>query len=125
MGIKTCDPNIDDRMMGMRVKLDKYPVKVLKCKPSGYGSETKPRVDSGIVSKSSVKALLQTFALCDKVQHITKTGIVIKLFAILLGIILSAFLLALGPVRRRTLPVCIFPLFWILPMLIISKLFTN
>ena len=69
-------------MLGLRIKLDKYPVKVLKCKTTDESTETKPRVDSGIVSKSSVKALLQTPAICDKVQHITKTGIVIKLFAI-------------------------------------------
>lgn len=127
VGIKTSDPNIDDRMMGMRVKLDKYPVKVLKCKTTSDDySETKPRVDSGIVSKSSVKALLQTLALCDKVQHITKTSVVIKLFAILIGVLLSAFLLALGLSSGViSLYVALFQLFWILPMVFISKLFIN
>lgn len=126
VGIKTADPNIDDRMLGLRIKLDKYPVKVLKCKTTDESTETKPRVDSGIVSKSSVKALLQTLAICDKVQHITKTGIVIKLFAILIGILLSAFLLALGlSASVISLYVALFQLFWILPMVIISKLFIN
>jgi len=126
VGIKTCDPNIDDRMMGMRVKIEKYPVKVLKCMPSADGNEPKPRVDSGVVSKSSVKALLHAFTLCDKVQHVTKTGIVIKLFAVLVGIILSAFLLALGQSGGViSLYVALFQIFWILPTVIISKLFIN
>lgn len=126
VGIKTSDPNIDDRMLGMRIKLDKYPVKVLKCKNLSETNETKPRVDSGIVSKSSVKALLQTLAYCDKVQHITKTNIVIKLFAILIGILLSAFLLGLGlSAGVLSFYVALYQLFWILPMIIISKLFIN
>ncbi len=126
VGIKTSDPNIDDRMLGMRIKLDKYPVKVLKCRNLNDTNETKPRVDSGIVSKSSVKALLQTLAYCDKVQHITKTNIVIKLFAILIGILLSAFLLALGlSAGVMSFYVALYQLFWILPMIIISKLFIN
>lgn len=126
VGIKTSDPNIDDRMMGMRVKLDKYPVKVLKCKNTGDQNVTKPRADSGIISKSSVKSLLQTLALCDKVQHITRTNIVIELFAVLIGVLLSGFLLALGlSADVMSFYVALYQLFWILPMLIISKLFIN
>ena len=79
-----------------------------------------------MVSKSSVKALLHAFTLCDKVQHVTKTGIVIKLFAVLVGIILSAFLLALGQSGGViSLYVALFQIFWILPTVIISKLFIN
>ena len=126
VGIKTSDPNIDDRMLGMHIKLDKYPVKVLKCRGVKDQNETKPRIDSGIVSKSSVKSLLQTLALCDKVQHITKTNIVIKLFSILIGVLLSGFLLALGlSADVMSVYVALYQLFWVIPMIIISKMFIN
>ncbi len=123
VGIKTCDPTIDDEMLGRYIALDKYPVKVLKLENAG--DETymrKERIDSGIVSKSSPKALLQTIALCDRIQHATKTGVIIKLFASIIPIGIVAFLLFNQLFEFSSFYVALYQLFWMIPIAITSRM---
>lgn len=124
VGIKTLDPNIDDEMLSMRIHLDRYQVKILKCKEPGAARSGKQNIDSGIVSKHSTKALLQTFALCDKVQHITKTNIILNIFAIILSVLISVFIVIFGLAGGIfSVYVVLYQFFWIIPMLIINRLF--
>lgn len=124
VGIKTLDPNIDDEMLGRRIKTDKYPVKVLKCREASEASGKVESIESGIVSRNSTKSLLQTFALCDKVHHITKTNSLISFFAIFISIIISAFVVIFGMTSGvHSVYVALYQLFWIIPMFIISKVF--
>ena len=124
VGIKTLDPNIDDEMLSRRVKTEKYPVKVLKCREASEASSKVESIESGIVSRNSTKSLLQTFALCDKVHHITKTNNLIGLFAMFISIIISAFVVIFGMTTGvYSIYVALYQLFWIIPMFIISKVF--
>ncbi len=124
VGIKTVDPNIDDEMLGRIIRLEKYPVRVLKCRETFDDSTSKEGIDSGIVSKRSTKALLKTFTLCDKVQHITKANIIINAFAALIGIIISAFVIWLNIASGVfSIYVFMYQLFWILPIYVTSRLF--
>ncbi len=124
VGIKTFDPNIDNRMLSTKIKISKYPVKILKCRGSEDFSETRESIDSGIVSKNSAKTLLQTLSLCDRVNYMTKTNLVVKIFAMIVSVVLLSFVLVLG--HSANLPsvyVALYQLFWILPMAVIAKLF--
>lgn len=122
VGIKTCDPNIDDEMLGKYIPLDKYPVKVLKHGDSpDENYKRKKRVDSGIVSKSSPKVLLEALALCDKIQHATKIGVIIKLFATIIPIGIIAFLLFNQVFEFSSLYVSLYQLFWMIPIFIASR----
>ena len=124
VGIKTVDPNIDDEMLGRIIRLEKYPVRVLKCRETFDDSTPKEGIDSGIVSKRSTKALLKTFTLCDKVQHITKANIIINAFAALIGIIISAFVIWLNIASGVfSIYVFMYQLSWILPIYVTSRLF--
>lgn len=122
VGIKTVDPNINDDMLSTRIRLSKYPVRVLKYSDIGDTRHGSERTDSGIVSRKSVKALLRAFTLCDKIKHITKTNLLINALTMLIGLLLVlsvAFLGSIGAVS--SVYVALFQLFWLLPTYLITK----
>ena len=123
-GIKSFDPNIDDQMLSGCINISKYPVRVLKGR--GLDDLTVPddRVDSGIVSKSSAKSLLETVTLCDKVLHVTKMNVVVKIFAMIVGIVIMTFLAVSGDISKiSSLYVAAYQLFFMIPMVLITKLY--
>lgn len=124
VGIKTFDPNINDRMLSARVRLSKYPVKIIRCRGLEDQIETEARIESGIISKGSTKSLLQTFAMCDKVLQITRTNLVVKMFAMIISVIIMVFIMSLGlDDQVNSFYVALYQLFWSIPMVIIARLF--
>jgi len=121
VGIKSFDPNINDVMLGTRIKLSKYPVRVLKCGGLEDIAETAESADSGIVSKSSAKSLLWTFTLCDKVLHVIKTSLVVKIFSVAVSLFIMAFIMIMD-FEFISAYAALYQLFWILPMALIAKL---
>ena len=123
IGIRTFDPNINDRMLSARIRLSKYPVKVIKCKSSDKADETFEHYDSGVISRGSVISLLQTLTLCDKVLHVIRTSNIVKIFAVIIAAIIMGFVLMLhlgGSVA--SLYVALYQLFWLIPVVVIAKL---
>lgn len=122
VGIKTVDPNINDEMLSTRIRLTKYPVRVLKYDDISDRSRGSDRTDSGIVSKKSVKALLRAFTLCDKTKHITKTNLMIAALTMLVGVIITVAATFIGSVGIiSSIYASLFQIFWILPVYLISK----
>lgn len=124
VGIKTFDPNINDSMLSARIRLNKYPVKIIRCRGLDDQIETEDHIESGIISKNSPKSLLQTLALCDKVLQAIKTNLVVKIFAMLISVIIMVLLLMLdmsGDVN--SFYIALYQLFWSIPMVIIARLF--
>ena len=124
IGIKTFDPNINDAMLSAKVRISKYPVKVIRCHSLEDQIQTADHIESGIISKASAKSLLQTLSVCDKVLHITKTNLVVKTFAIMISIIIMVFVLTLGMSSEiNSFYVVLYQIFWSIPMIIIARLF--
>ncbi len=122
VGIKTVDPNINDEMLSTRIRLTKYPVRVLKYEDLNDRSRGADRTDSGIVSKKSVKALLRAFTLCDKTKHVTKTNLMIAALSLLGGIAITAVLAFLGSVAAlSSVYVALYQLFWIAAVYLLSR----
>ena len=122
VGIKTIDPNINDEMLSTRIRLTKYPVRVLKYDDLGDRSRGSDRTDSGIVSKKSVKALLRAFTLCDKTKHVTKTNVMITTLSILGGIAITAAVAFLGSIAAiSSVYVALYQLFWLASVYLISR----
>ena len=122
VGIKTVDPNINDEMLSTRIRLTKYPVRVLKYDDLNDRSRGSDRTDSGIVSKKSVKALLRAFTLCDKTKHITKTNLMIAALTVISGIAITAAVAFLGSIAAvGSVYVALFQLFWLVPVYLISR----
>ncbi len=122
VGIKTVDPNINDEMLSTRIRLTKYPVRVLKYDDLNDRSRGSDRTDSGVVSKKSVKALLRAFTLCDKTKHITKTNIMIAALSLLGGIVITAAVSFLGSISAiGSVYVALYQLFWLASVYLISR----
>ncbi len=122
VGIKTSDPNIDDHLFSCKVKMSKYPIKIIKCSEPKETAIIVDRLSSGIVSKSSAKALLQTLAVSDRVLSASRINNVIGIISILLGMIAMAFFVISGmAVTVAPLWIALYQMFWILPIFFISK----
>lgn len=122
VGIKTVDPNINDAMLSTRIRLSKYPVRVLKYSDITDSRRGSDRTDSGIVSKKSAKALLRTFTLCDKVKHVTRTNLVVNIITMVVGLILSLAVALLGSIAGiSSVYVALFQLFWLVPVYLLSR----
>ncbi len=122
VGIKTVDPNINDEMLSTRIRLTKYPVRVLKYDDLNDRSRGSDRTDSGIVSKKSVKALLRAFTLCDKTKHVTKTNLMIAALSIIGGIAITCAVAFLGSIMAiSSVYVALYQLFWLASVYLISR----
>lgn len=123
VGIKTFDPNINDQMLSTKIQISKYPVKVIRIKNTSGIPVATERAESGIVSKTSAKALMQALSLCDKVATATKSGTVIKIASVIISLIVSAVIMVLG--GSSTVPsfyIALYQLFWIIPVVIITRM---
>ncbi|MCL2519148.1 MAG: hypothetical protein FWF15_11345, partial [Oscillospiraceae bacterium] len=96
----------------------------IRCRGLEDQIETEARIESGIISKGSTKSLLQTFAMCDKVLQITRTNLVVKMFAMIISVIIMVFIMSLGlDDQVNSFYVALYQLFWSIPMVIIARLF--
>ncbi len=122
VGIKSFDPNIDDLLLAKKIKAMKYPVKVIRSKTVEDIPQTTERCDSGIVSRRSVKSLLKTVAACERVSRVVKTNLIVKVLAMLIGVVVMIFIHAFGDKAViSSLYIMLYHLFWMLPVFIISK----
>ncbi len=122
VGIKTSDPNIDDHLLACKIRMSKYPVKIIKCAEPRETAVIVERLSSGIVSKSGAKALLQTLAMCDRVLSTSRTNNVICIVSIVLGVLAMAFAVVAGmPVTLAPIWLALYQLFWVVPMALIAK----
>ena len=122
VGIKTSDPNIDDHLLSCKIKMSKYPVKIIKCAEPKETAIIVDRLSSGIVSKSSAKALLQTLAICDRVLSASRTNNVLGIVSIFLGMAAMAFYVISGmAITMAPIWIALYQLFWIIPIVAISR----
>lgn len=124
LGIKTFDPCIDDELLSRSIDLDKYPIKVIKCRSVSDITPPDENTDCGIVSKKGTKSLLKTLSLCDSIAQASHTGTLIAVLGTLAAFGIMAFLVfkkLLGG-EFTALYVAIYQLFWMLPAYISSKI---
>ena len=120
--IRTLDPNIDEKMIKSRVRLDRYPLHVIRYSSFEEASSVAERSDSGIVARGSSKSLLRTVTYCDKVLEVKRTNSFISLIAAIITIVVLAVVLMtdnFGSFRSVYSVLC--HLFWMIPVLITTK----
>lgn len=121
--VKTLDPNIDEEMIKSRVKLDKYPMRVIRyASLEEVASETE-RSDSGIVARGSSGALLKTVTYCDKVLEVKRTTSFIGLLATIITVVVLAVVLLTGnSASLRSVFALLNHLFWLIPVALATKM---
>lgn len=123
IGIRTLDPNIDDAMLDRRIKLSKYPVRVLKCRQAKELGTSAERLSSGVISKRSVKDLLTTLTSCEKVAQITRWNLIFSLIAMVAGLAITALLFIFDHVGTVSPAyIALYQLFWMIPTGLVSWL---
>lgn len=129
IGIRTLDPNIDDRMISSHVDLSKYPVKVLRT-DKAESAVHEERTESGIVSKRNVRSLLKTLTFCRRVLQVIRTGTVIKVLSMIAGVGVAALILYMsisgkitGVYDIQSLWILLYQLCWLVPVTLISLIF--
>jgi len=120
--VKTLDPNIDESMIKSRVKLDKYPMRVIRYSSLEEIATVVERSDSGIVARGSSKGLLETVTYCDKVLESKRTNSFVSLIQAIISIVVLAVILLSGNFSSvRSLLSVLLQLFWLIPMGIVTK----
>ena len=124
IGIKTFDPNIDDKLLGSKVKITKYPVRLLRCSSLEEATAPLDEADSGIVSKGSPRSLLNAFVLCSKVLYANRSNVTVKILSVAFSLLLMACLLIFGKAGSiPSLYVGLYQIFWMIPVYLISKFY--
>ena len=129
IGIRTLDPNIDDRMLRRHVELNKYPVKVLRMS-GAEEKKTEKSMDSGVVSRKGVKELLKALASCRRVLQVIRTNSMIKALGLAAGIGVSILILVLvhagkvgGIYEVGSVWAVLYQIIWMLPTALVALLF--
>ncbi len=123
IGIKTLDPNINNALLAFHADGLNCPISILKSESPSDVTEYFEKIDSGIVSKHSMRSFLKAFMLCDKARHSIKSNGIIMLAGVLLTSILMIFLSITGGINEFSSEhAFIFQILWSFTIFILSFL---
>lgn len=125
VSIRTADPCIDDGILyDNKMNPEKYPVKIIKGMTAEEKSESISAENGGVVSVGSVKDIVKTMMLCDKLGNVGKTNLVLKIVASVLGAAVMALVLFTGAVSGMiSLYPALYQCFWLLPLIFVAKIY--
>jgi hypothetical protein len=121
--IRTNDPCVDTELFYKNKLTAEHHFAVIK----GVGEdEEKTNVSAsktGLVAAGSLKGLIKTLIVCDKLRSVQKTNFVIKTVAAVIGILAMGFIIAAGiPVSAVwSIYFALYQLLWIVPVYVVSK----
>ena len=125
VGIRTRDPNINDEFVMKKLKLKSdYPVRVVHGRPGKEFVRKCERTDSGVASAGSVKSLLRTLSLCDRVKYIAKIHGIFEIVSTVLVIFVIYAVTALGKLGLGSAYAALYQLFWLIPIML-ATVFTE
>ncbi len=122
--VKTFDPNIDEEMISRQIKAGgKYSLRVIKYRNTEEITKYTKRAEGGIVSRAGTKPLLNTVSSCDKILSAMRTGYVVGSLAVLVSALIMVVVLLAGSFSSMySLYLALCQLFWLVPVLIATKL---
>lgn len=122
--IRTCDPNIDEELLASKLRVSRFPARIIKCRPED--NEDVPNAESGIVSRSSLTALARAIALCNKIRRVRKTARTVSIMSMIVSVVMMVFLaLFSSKISVPSVYVALYQIFWMIPMLIFTKLYVK
>ena len=121
--IRTYDPNIDDALLAAKLRGKQMSVQIDKQMVPPEEPEPIERIDSGLVSRASAKALVHSALMCSRLSHVERTSSIIRGVALavslLIMLLLTIFSASIG---ITSFYVALYQLFWMIPGLIITRL---
>lgn len=120
--ISTCDPNIDDELLASRLRISRYPARIVK----RIAAEKCERAEGGIVSRKSPAALASTITLCNKIKRVRKNSRISAMLSVIVGIIVMIFLsLFSSKLGLHSVYVALYQIFWTIPLFLFTKLYVK
>ncbi len=124
--VKTFDPNVDLSLLCNVLNMDeRQPIKVIHTQDPLELYEVKERVESPIVTLGGIHSLTETLRHAAKTKHVI--GICTALAAVsiaLSGVIMAAVLRLHDPMKIPDYYLALYQLFWLVPGIVISRLFS-
>ena len=122
--IRTCDPNIDDELLASKLRISRFPARIVKCYPDDNADV--PAAESGIVARSSLTSLSHAISLCNKIRRVRKTGRTVSIISMVVSVAMMIFLsLFSSQISIPSVYVALYQVFWMIPMLIFTKLYVK
>ena len=124
--IRTYDPNIDEELLAIKLRGKPFAVQVDKQMEEPTEPGRLEEIDSGLVSRSSAKSLVRPALLCSRLAHVRRTGSIIRTVALVVSLLIMLLLTVLSSsVGITSVYVALYQIFWIIPGLIITRLFVK
>lgn len=122
--IRTYDPNIDDDLLALKLRGKRYDIHVEKQLEIPTQPDPMDVMDSGLVALGSAKALVHSAIMCSRLTHVGHTGGIITAISFVVSLIIMLFLTIFGTTGAiSSLYVALYQVFWMIPALIITRLF--
>ena len=121
--IRTFDPNIDNALINKLGNIKKYPVRVLKLK-NPEDTQTPPeRMDSPVISKDSVKSLINAVLIAVRTKRVMKSNVLIQAVAFGVSVTVAVILGFTGRLWGINAGhLFILQSFWMLPVIFLQGL---
>ena len=122
--IRTCDPNIDEQLLESRLRVSKFPARIIKGISENNGEVES--ANSGIVSRNSLTALARAISLCNKIRRVRKTAKSVSVASMVVSVVMMIFLsLFSSELEVPSVYVALYQIFWMLPMVLFTKLYVK
>ncbi len=119
--IRSCDPNIDNELLASKLRISRFPARIVKCMPEE--NEDVPNAESGVVSRNSLTALAHAITLCNKIRRVRKTGRAVSIISMIVSVLMMVFLaLFSSKISVPSVYVALYQVFWMIPVLLFTKL---
>ena len=93
VAIRTLDPNIDTKLIRSYLDTDIYHCKIIRSRDNERRTKVSKSSRGAVVSKNSIKALLRSLMLCDKMVYSSKINMIICFLSVIIGLIFSVFMI--------------------------------
>ncbi len=122
--IKTADPCIDDALLASKLRISRFPARIIKRNTEELPDGSIESADSGIISRNTLGGIADAVVLCNRIKRVRKTSRSVCVVSAVIGILVMVFL-ALFSSTPDILSVytVIYQLFWLIPMVLFTKLF--
>ena len=93
VAIRTLDPNIDTKLIKSYLDTEIYHCKIMRTRVNERRKTVSTGSRGAIVAKNSIKALLRSLMLCDKMVYSSKINMIICILSVIIGLIFGIFLI--------------------------------
>jgi len=121
--VKTFDPNVDITLLRRLANMKNFPLRVLKLKDAAETYQIAEKAESGVVSKDSLKSIVNALLIASRTKNIIKGNALIQAIAFCVSLALTAAIALFGPPSISHAGILLaLQIFWAVPIIFLSAL---